>query len=58
MGRLRPKIKHLAFIGDYNYREGGLKDINIDAKFKSLNLTWIKRLEAIACYLLSCAGWL
>ena len=29
-------------IGDYE--EGGLKDIDIEAKFQSLHLSWIKRL--------------
>ena len=32
----RPKVKHVALIGDY--AEGGLKDIDIKAKVKSLHL--------------------
>ena len=36
----RPKIKHSTLIGDY--REGGIKDIDIDAKFRSLKFMWIK----------------
>ena len=58
----RPKIKHSTLMGDY--REGGLKDIDIDAKFRSLKFMWIKRLKdsnfhpwkAIASYLLSTVG--
>ena len=37
-----PKIKHSTLIGEYY--DGGLKDIDIEAKFKALKLTWIKRL--------------
>ena len=37
-----PKIKHSTLIGEYY--EGGLKDIEIETKFKALKLTWIKRL--------------
>ena len=58
----RPKIRHSALIGDC--REGGLKNIDIDAKFRSLKLMWIKRLKdskfhpwkAVASYLLSSVG--
>ena len=34
-----PKIKHSTLIGEYY--EGGLKNIDIEAKFKALKLTWI-----------------
>ena len=37
-----PKIKHSTLIGEYY--DGGLKDIDIEAKFKALKLIWIKRL--------------
>ena len=37
-----PKIKHSILIGEYY--DGGLKDIDIEAKSKALKLTWIKRL--------------
>ena len=55
----RPKIKHSTMTCDY--REGGLKDINIYAKFRSFKFMWIKRLKdsnfhpwkAVASYLLS-----
>ena len=58
----RPKIKHSTLIADY--REGRLKDIDIDAKFRSLKFMWIKRLndsnfhpwKAVASYLLSSVG--
>ena len=40
-GDKRPKIKHSSLIGDY--REGGVKDIDIDANIMSLKLMWIKR---------------
>ena len=59
----RPKIKHSTLIGDY--REGGLKDIDIDAKFRSLKFMWIKRLNdsnfhpwiaAASCLLSSVGG--
>ena len=39
----KPKIKHSTLIA--NYSQGGLKDIDIDTKLKSLNLSWIKRLH-------------
>ena len=38
----RPKMKHSSLIGDYE--EGGLKDIDIGCKFRSLHLCWIKRM--------------
>ena len=37
-----PKVKHTTLIS--NYEDGGLKDIDIRAKLKSLHLSWIKRL--------------
>ena len=37
-----PKVKHTTLIS--NYEDGGLKDIDIMAKIKSLHLSWIKRL--------------
>ena len=38
----RPNVKHLTLIGDYCY--GGLKDVDILSKFKSLHLNWLTRL--------------
>ena len=38
----RPNVKHLTLINDH--RNGGLKDIDIPSKFKSLHLSWISRL--------------
>ena len=38
----KPKIKHTSLIGDYC--EGGMKDIDIKAKLKSLRIQWAKRL--------------
>ena len=38
----RPSIKHTTLIGDYSI--GGLKDVDIPSKFKSLHLSWLKRL--------------
>ena len=38
----RPNVKHLTLIGDYC--SGGLKDIDISSKFKSLYLNWLNRL--------------
>ena len=37
-----PKIKHSTLTGEYYDR--GLKDIDVEAKFKAFKLTWIKRL--------------
>ena len=37
----RPKIKHCTLIN--NYDKGGLKDIDIESKFKALNLSWLAR---------------
>ena len=42
MGKKLPKIKHSALIA--NYEDGGLKDLDIRAKFESLHLSWVKRL--------------
>ena len=38
----KAKIKHTTLINDYE--EGGLKDIDIESKFVSLHMCWIKRL--------------
>ena len=38
----KPKIKHTSLIGDYI--EGGMKDIDIEAKLESLQIQWVKRL--------------
>ena len=38
----RPNIKHSTLIGDYE--RGGLKDVDISSKFKSLHLNWLRRL--------------
>ena len=40
--RKRPNVKHLALISDY--AKGGLRDIDICSKFKSLQLNWLNRL--------------
>ena len=37
-----PRIKHSTLIADYS--DGGLKDVDIDAKLKALKLTWIRKL--------------
>ena len=37
-----PKIKHSTLIADYP--DGGLNDVDIDAKLKALKLTWIRKL--------------
>ena len=39
----KPKIKHSTLIG--NYSDGGLKDIDVTSKPKSLKVSWIKRLR-------------
>ena len=36
-----PRIKHFTLITDYS--NGGLKDVDIEAKLKALKLTWIRR---------------
>ena len=41
--RKRANIKHSTLIGDYSL--GGLKDVDIHSKFKSLHLSWLKRLS-------------
>jgi hypothetical protein len=38
----RPNSKHLTLISDYS--KGGLRDIDIHSKFKSLHLNWLNRL--------------
>ena len=38
----RPKIKHSTLIGDYT--NGGYKDVDIESKFGSLKIIWIRRL--------------
>ena len=38
----RPKIKHSALIGDY--KKGGCKDVDIEAKTVALKMTWINKL--------------
>ena len=38
----RPNIKHTTLVNDYS--SGGLKDIDISSKFKSLSLNWLVRL--------------
>ena len=40
----RPKIKHLTLIGDC--KEGGYKDVDIEAKIMTLKITWINKLMA------------
>ena len=37
-----PKIKHSTSIGDYT--NGGYKDVDIELKFESLKIIWIRRL--------------
>ena len=38
----KPKIKHSTLIADH--KDGGLKVVDIDSKFRALKLTWLKRL--------------
>ena len=38
----RPNVKHLTLISDYD--RGGLRDVDISSKFKSLHLNWLSRL--------------
>ena len=38
----RPNIKHSTLINDYSH--GGLKDLDIPSKFKSLQINWLNRL--------------
>ena len=37
------KIKHSSLIGEY--RDGGLKDVDVDAKILSLKISWIRKLK-------------
>ena len=37
-----PKIKHSTLIGDY--KDGGLKNVDIETKLKALKLTWVRQL--------------
>ena len=37
-----PKIKHSTLIRDY--KDGGLKNVDIETKLKALKLTWVRRL--------------
>ena len=39
----RAKIEHLSLIGEY--RDGGLKDVDVDAKILSLKISWIRKLK-------------
>ena len=39
----RAKIKHSSLIG--KYRDGGLKDVDVDAKILSLKISWIRKLK-------------
>ena len=38
----KPKIKHTALINEH--QDGGLKDVDIEAKMRSLQLGWVRRL--------------
>ena len=38
----KPKIKHTTLINEY--QDGGLKDVDIEAKIRSLQLGWVRRL--------------
>ena len=40
----RPKITHSTLIGDY--KEGGYKDVDIEAKIVALKIIWINKLMA------------
>ena len=42
-GGRKPKIKHATLIADY--KDGGLKDVDIDSKFESLKFMWIQKLK-------------
>ena len=42
-GGRRPKIKHATLIADY--KDGGLKDVDIDSKFESVKFMWIQKLK-------------
>ena len=41
LGRQKAKIKHSTLTNDYS--KGGLKDIDITAKFEALHLSWLSR---------------
>ena len=41
-GGRKPKIQHSSLIGEY--KDGGLRDVNILSSFKSLKVSWIRRL--------------
>ena len=41
-GGRKPKIKHSSLIGEY--KDGGLRDVDILSSFKSLKVSWIRRL--------------
>ena len=38
----KPKIKHSTLTADY--KDEGLKNVDIDSKFRALKLTWLKKL--------------
>ena len=40
-GGRKPKIKHATLIA--GYKDGGLKDVDIDSKFESLKFMWIQK---------------
>ena len=42
-GGRKPKIKHSSLIGEY--KDGGLRDVDILSSFKSLKVSWIRRLS-------------
>ena len=42
----RTKIKHSTLIG--NYGQGGQTDLDLDAKFRSIKFTWIKKINDIS----------
>ena len=42
-GGRKPKIKHATLIADY--KDGSLKDVDIDSKFESLKFMWIQKLN-------------
>ena len=39
----KAKIKHSSLIGEY--RDGGLKDVAVDAKTLSITISWIRKLK-------------
>ena len=49
-----PKIKHSTMIG--NYTNGGYKDVDIESKFESLKINWIRCLQQYHPYV-HCAVW-